>query len=216
MPLSLMRDRLEVLKHLLAPDGTIWVFLDDNEVHYLKVLMDESFGRDTFITSIAWRSADSSNNDAKQFSVDHNTILVYSKAAGWLSRPLPRTEGSNAHYSNPDSDPNGPWFPGNLSSPHPRKNLQFVITSPTGVRIEPPANGWRWSRESMDEKIATGEIVFSSDGKRLIRKTYLRNQKGLAPSSMWHDIDETGHNRQAKYELSSPLISYPLHLSKVL
>jgi adenine-specific DNA-methyltransferase len=199
--LSLMRDRLEILRRLLTPDGTIWVFLDDNEVHYLKVLMDEVFGRATFITSVAWRSADSSNNDAKQFSIDHNTILVYSRENGWLSRPLPRTEESNAHYSNPDNDPNGPWFPGNVSSPHPRKNLQFDIISPTGVRIEPPANGWRWSRESMDEKIASGEIVFSSDGRRLTRKTYLRNQKGLSPSSMWHNINETGHNRQAKYEL---------------
>src|ERR1035437_843727 len=65
--LSLMRDRLEILRRLLAENGTLWVFLDDNEVHYLKVLMDEVFGRATFITSIAWRSGDAPNNDAKQF-----------------------------------------------------------------------------------------------------------------------------------------------------
>jgi adenine-specific DNA-methyltransferase len=186
--LSLMRDRLEILRRLMAETGTIWVFLDDNEVHYLKVLMDELFGRATFVTSVVWRSGDAPNNDAKQFSVDHNTILVYSKTPGWLSNPLPRTEDANAHYSNPDNDPNGPWFQGNLSSPHPRKNLQFNIISPTGHTIKPPANGWRWSRESMDEKIAAGEIVFTKEGTRLMRKTYLKNQKGLAPSTLWDNI----------------------------
>jgi adenine-specific DNA-methyltransferase len=199
--LSLMRDRLEMLQKLMAETGTIWVFLDDNEVHYSKVMMDEVFGRATFITSVVWRSGDAPNNDAKQFSVDHNTILVYSKMPGWLSNPLARTEDANAHYTNPDNDPNGPWFQGNLSSPHPRKNLQFNIISPTGHSIKPPANGWRWSRESMEEKIASGEIVFTKEGTRLMRKTYLKNQKGLAPSSLWDNIEETGHNRQAKYEL---------------
>jgi adenine-specific DNA-methyltransferase len=127
--LSLMRDRLAFLKTLLSDDGTIWIIIDDNECHYLKVLCDELFGRSCFITSIAWRSADSSNNDSKQFSIDFNTILVYSKKPGWLSIPLPRTEESNSHYSNPDNDSRGPWFSGNLSSPNPRPNLRYNIDS---------------------------------------------------------------------------------------
>jgi adenine-specific DNA-methyltransferase len=199
--LSLMRDRLEILRRLLSSDGTIWVHLDDNEVHYLKVVMDEIFGRANFVTSVMWRAADSSNNDAKKFSVDHNVILVYSSQPGWVSYPLPRTEEANEHYSNPDNDPRGPWFTGNLSSPNPRPNLRFKITSPKGFTIDPPANGWRWSKETMQEKIDSAEIVFSKDGKRVIKKTYLADQKGLAPSTVWADIDETGHNRQAKYEL---------------
>lgn len=199
--LNLIRDRLYIIQKLLTQDGTLWITIDDNECYYLKILCDEVFGRANFVTSIAWRSGDAPNNDAKQFSVDHNLILLYSKTPGWLSKPLPRTEEANAHYTNPDNDPNGPWFQGNLSSPHPRKNLQFDIVSPTGHIIKPPANGWRWSRESMEEKIASGEIIFTKEGTRLLRKTYLKNQKGLAPSSLWDNIEETGHNRQAKYEL---------------
>ena len=199
--LSLMRDRVELLKRLLSPDGSLWVHLDDNEVHYMKVLLDEVFGRRNFITSVAWRAADSSNNDATQFSIDHNSILVYAAQPGWKSIPLPRTEESNAHYSNPDNDPRGPWFSGNLSSPNPRPNLRYTITSPQGHVIQPPANGWRWSEETLEEKIAEGEIVFSEDDTRIIRKTYLADQGGLAPSTVWSDIEETGHNRQAKYEL---------------
>jgi adenine-specific DNA-methyltransferase len=199
--LSLMRDRIALLWKLLSPDGTLWVHLDDNEVHYLKVLMDEIFGRQCFVASVAWRAADSSNNDAKQFSIDHNTILVYSREPGWLSRALPRTDEANAHYKNPDNDPRGPWFMGNVSSPHPREKLQYDMTTPSGTSIPHPHNGWRWSRELAMKKIEAGQIIFVDDDTRIVHKTYLADQKGLAPSSMWHDIKQTGHNRQAKYEL---------------
>jgi len=199
--LGLMRDRVEILHRLLHPEGTLWMHLDDNEAHYMRVVLDEVLGRQNFIATVAWRAADSSNNDAKQFSIDHNLILVYSATPGWRSNPLPRTEESNAHYRNPDNDPRGPWFPGNLSSPNPRPNLRFDLLSPSGNVIHPPANGWRWSRERLEGMIATGDIVFSADGTRVIRKTYLADQKGLSPSSVWANIEETGHNRQAKYEL---------------
>jgi len=199
--LSLIRDRLEIIRRLLSDDGSLWITIDDNEAHYLKVLCDEIFGRNCSVSNIAWRSSDAANNDAKTFSVDHNHILVYSKNPGWLSYPLPRTDEANAHYKNPDNDPNGPWFMGNLSSPKPRPNLRYTVTSPTGHEINPPANGWRWQQSTMMEMIESGEIVFSSDGKRVIKKTYLKDQGGLSPSTMWDDIDDTGHNRQAKYEL---------------
>lgn len=199
--LDLMYTRLKILHKLLSDDGTIWIAIDDNECHYLKVICDSIFGRPNFVTGIAWRSADSSNNDSKQFSIDHNTILVYSKNPDWKSYSLPRTEEANAHYRNPDNDPKGPWFSGNLSSPNPRPNLRYNITSPIGFEINPPSNGWRWKKETVDEMIATGEIVFSEDGKRVIKKTYLADQKGLSPSSIWYDVEDTGHNRQAKYEL---------------
>jgi len=199
--LQLMSARIELLWRLLEPQGTIWVHLDDNEVHYLRVVMDEILGRQNFVSSIIWRAGDSSNNDSKQFSVDHNVILVYSRTPGWLSNELPRSEEANKHYKNPDNDSKGPWFQGNLSSPNPRENLRFNIISPEGHIIEPPANGWRWSKERVDEMIESAEIVFKDGGKKIMRKTYLADQKGLAPSSLWHDLNDTGHNRQAKYEL---------------
>tara|TARA_Y100001956_G_scaffold50981_1_gene49714 strand:+ start:7176 stop:8783 length:1608 start_codon:yes stop_codon:yes gene_type:complete len=199
--LTLMRERLEILRELLQEDGVIFISIDDNESHYLKVMCDELFGRNCFVTNIVWRAADSSNNDAKQFSIDHNHILVYSKNSGWLSYALERTEAANAHYKNPDNDPKGPWFSGNVSSPKPRPNLTYDVTSPSGELISPPKNGWRWNRERMAAMIETGEISFTADGKKLFKKTYLADQKGLAPSSLWDEIDDTGHNRQAKYEL---------------
>ncbi len=197
----MMLPRLKLLREFLTDDGAIFVSIDDNEVHHLRCLMDDVFGHENFVADIVWRSADSSKNDAKQFSIDHNHTLVYSREPEWLSIPLARTEADNEHYLNPDNDPNGPWFSGNLSSPNPRENLRYIVTSPKGNKIRPPSNGWRWERATLEEMIDSGEIVFSDDETRLIKKTYLKDQSGLAPSTLWADIEETGHNRNAKYEL---------------
>lgn len=199
--LCMMYPRLRLLKEFLREDGSIWISIDDNEVHFLRMICDQIFGAQNFVAVIAWRSSDSSNNDARVFSNDHNYVIVYSANNDWEAHALKRTEEKNAHYKNPDNDPMGAWFSGNVSSPKPRQNLRFIVTSPTGVQIEPPANGWRWKQETITAMIQRGEIIFSPDGRRLIKKTYLVNQKGLSPSSIWHDIDDTGHNRQAKYEL---------------
>jgi adenine-specific DNA-methyltransferase len=199
--LTFMKSRLEIAKDLLAPDGTIWIVIDEIEAHYLKVLCDQIFTRECFVSALAWRSADSSNQDSKKFSVDHNEILVYSKTPGWETQRLDRDDDSNAHYSNPDQDPRGDWFPGNVSSPNPRQNLKYKVKTPNGNEITFPKNGWRWSKERMAEMIKTKEIVFLDNETRLLRKTYLDGQKGLAPSSIWDDYEDTGHNRQAKYEL---------------
>ena len=199
--LSLIRDRLVILKKLLSDDGSIWISIDDNESHYLKVLMDEIFGRDCFVSNVIWRSTDNSNNDAKQFSVDHNHILVYSKTSGWLTNRLDRTEEQAKHYKNPDGDPRGPWFDGNpISSPNPRENLRYNIQTPSGKEIPPSKNGWRWSTETLKQKISTGEIRFNKDETNILRRTYLEDQGGLPPTTLWSDLNITGHNRQAKYE----------------
>ena len=198
--LAMMWPRLELLRELLAEDGSIWVSIDDREAHYLKVIMDEVFGRGNFLADVIWRSSDAPNNDAKTFSLDHNHTIVFSKSIGWLSNSLDRNDDQTAHYKNPDNDPRGPWFAGNLSSPKPRPNLTYSVLSPQGNQIIPPANGWRWKRETLEAMILTGEIRFNSIGTKLQKRTYLQDQKGLAPSSIWFDLEETGHNRQAKYE----------------
>lgn len=201
--LSLMKPRLELLRLLLSEDGSIWITLDDNEVHYFKIMCDEIFGRNSFITSISWRISDNSNNNVLTFSEDHNNILVYSKKTIWKPKFL-NDDKRRTHFKNPDNDPKGSWFDGNpVNNPGWRPNLQFNITGPFGDMIKHPPNGWRWSKETIDEKLSTGELRFSVDGKRLIRRTYLNESEGLPPSNLWIDLEETGHNRQAKYELKA-------------
>ena len=198
--LSMMLPRLELLRDLLSEDGSIWVTIDDNEAHYLKVLMDEVFGRGNFVANVVWRSSDNSNNDARTFSVDHNQVLVYSASPGWLTIKQDAVE-KRTHFRNDDNDPRGPWFDGNpLNSPKPRENLKYVLTAPNGNRIQPPPNGWRWEPATMQEKLATGEIRFNENMTGIKRRTYLYEMKGLPPSTLWTDLLKTGHNRQAKSE----------------
>ncbi|QQR68197.1 MAG: site-specific DNA-methyltransferase [Alphaproteobacteria bacterium] len=201
--LGLMRDRLEILRNLLSEDGSIWITIDDNECHYLKVLCDEVFGRSCFISDVVWRTSDNSNNNVTKFSLDHNDVLIYAKEPDWSPKFL-NDMNKRKHFKNPDNDPRGAWFDGNpVNNPGLRTNLQFDIVTPKGNKIKHPPNGWRWSRETIEEKMKTGEIRYSPDYTRLIRRTYLADMEGLPPSTLWTDLEETGHNRQAKYELKN-------------
>ena len=117
----------------------MWVHCDDSEGARLRVALDEIFSEAGFVANIIWRTTDNRNNDAKQFSWDHNYLLVYTKDPQWRSNRLPRSEGQAKHYTNPDNDPRGPWFDGNpVDSPNPRENLRYDIVSPTGHVIKPP------------------------------------------------------------------------------
>ncbi|GAE28603.1 type III restriction-modification system methylation subunit [Halalkalibacter wakoensis JCM 9140] len=199
--LNMIYPRLKLARNLLSDKGAIFISIDDHEAANLIKICDEIFGENCFVCSAIWRSSDNSNNDAKQFSNDHNYTLVYSKKPLW--QPKKQFDLSKQqHFKNPDNDPNGPYFDGNpLNSPNYRENLIYDVISPTGHVIKPPKNGWRWSKETLQQKIETGEIRFTEDGKRFRRRTYLKDMTGLPPSSLWTDLERTGHNRQAKYEL---------------
>ncbi len=199
--LSMMYPRLYLARNLLRDDGVIFISIDDNEAANLKLLCDEVFGEECFIANSIWRSKDNSNNDSKRFSGDHNHTLIYSRSPSWQPQKL-FDDSKRSHFKNRDGDPNGAYFDGNpLNSPNYRENLLYSIFSPHGLEIKPPKNGWRWSKETMQEKIDSGEIRFTEDGSGIRRRTYLKDMEGLPPSSLWIDLEKTGHNRQAKYEL---------------
>ncbi|MFH1912850.1 MAG: site-specific DNA-methyltransferase [Pseudomonadota bacterium] len=201
--LSLMYPRLELLRELMTEDGSIWITIDDNEGHYLKVILDEIFGRDSFIAEVSWRNSDNSNNNVTKFSQDHNVIQIYAHCRDWTPNFL-NDPAKRKHFKNPNNDPRGPWFDGNpVNNPALRPTLQFDLVSPLGHTIKHPPNGWRWSKETIEGKLSTGELRYSDDGKRLIRRTYLEDMLGLPPSTLWTDLEDTGHTRQAKYELKS-------------
>lgn len=202
--LSMLRDRLVQLKSLLAPNGSIWVHLDDAEVHRCRCVMDEVLGSGNFVAQITWRSSDNSNNDARTFSNDTNTLLVYSRTPGWTSERESASLDRLPHYKNPDNDPRGPYFDGNpLNSPNPRENLMYDLEAPNGNVIPPPPNGWRWERSTLEQRMSSGEIRWRPGYTGIFRRTYLADHSGLPASNLWADLDQTGHNRQAKYELKN-------------
>jgi adenine-specific DNA-methyltransferase len=200
--LSMMYPRLELLRELLAEDGSIWVTIDDNEAHYLKVIMDEVFGRKNFVANVVWQHSIQGQGYQGKFTLNHNQILCYQKSEKFTLGVFQREEHHNRAYSNPDNDPKGLWRTGDVRNGLYRPNLRYQITTPSGKIIEPPPNGWRWSKDTLAEKISTGEIIFSADESRIIRKIYLCDQEGRVPDSWWMG-DESGTTRQAKAELKS-------------
>ena len=144
--LSLMRDRLELLRNLLAPDGSLWITIDDNEAHYLKVLCDEVFGRANFIASVIWRKNYAPKSSAKHLSVDHDYILIYAKnESTWKPNPMPRSEKQDKAYKNLDGDPRGQWKTSDLSARNPYSLGIYSVTCPSGRVVEGPPKGRYWS-----------------------------------------------------------------------
>jgi adenine-specific DNA-methyltransferase len=200
--LTFMKNRLDAAKELLAEDGSIWVTLDNNEVYYLKPLMDELFGRENFVTDIIWVNNRQSKGYLDQISLHHNTILVYRKSEQFSLNALSRTEEDNKNYNNPDNDPHGAWRPSDVRNSLWRPNLQYDITTPSGNIIRHPENGWRFSKDTFERELAAGKIKFSEDETRVIRKIYLADQKGRAVESVWQ-TDTAGTTREANSEIKA-------------
>ena len=195
--LSFMNKRLRIAKQLLSDRGVIFISIDDNEQAQLKLLCDEVFGLNGFIANVIWKHTQQSKNDELYFSRQYNYTLCYAKQKECLPRfYFKRTDDDNINYKNPDNDPKGLWRSGDVRSPNFRKTLCFDIISPNGEIIHAPKNGWRWSEDSIKEKIETGEIVFKPDGTGIICKIYLCDQKGRTPENLWEG-PRFGTTRQA-------------------
>lgn len=202
--LSFMRDRLVLLRDLLAPDGSLWIHLDDVEQHRMRCLLDEVFGADNFVASVVWEKADTVRNDARRFSGSHDQMHIYARDVRlWFTNRLPRTEDANAVYRNPDNDPRGPWLAVPLQAPGLRPNSGHVVVSPTtGKRHLPPAGKcWRRQPDEIDKLIADGRVYFGRDGNGVPQlKKFLTDVGDLVPDTVW-SVKDVGGNRQSKAEL---------------
>lgn len=198
--LSMMYSRLKLARNLLSDDGVIFISIDDNEQANLKKICDEVFGLSNFLANVVWKHTEQSKNDEKYFSRQYNHLLVYRRSDKLLPFRLPRMESDNKNYSNPDNDPNGDWRSGDVRSPNYRKTLCFDIVTPSGKKISSPDNGWRWSEDSIKEKIDSGEIIFNQDESKIIRKIYLKNQEGRVPENLWQG-ELSGTTRQANNQI---------------
>ncbi|MBT9386329.1 site-specific DNA-methyltransferase [Pseudooceanicola sp. CBS1P-1] len=200
--LAMIVPRLMLLREFLSEDGSIWVSIDDNEGHYLKVVMDEIFGRRNFVDTVIWEKADSPRNSARQFSSDHDYIFVYAKNEAWVPKRLPRSAEKNAIYKNPDDDPRGPWLPGDPYANKPYSKGQYVVTGPTGREFQPPVGRfWRISQEKLQDLDKDGRIWWGpTKNARPSIKRYLTEVSDLVPRTLWKK-DEVGSNRTSKNEL---------------
>lgn len=203
--LGMMFPRLELLRELLAEDGSIWVTIDDNEGHYLKAIMDEVFGRKRFLVNIPWESRYSRSNDAI-FSLSHNHILVYANNPNlWknVRNRLPRTDAQAKQYKNPDNDPRGLWRAIPWDAPNIRENLSYPITTLTGkIKRPPPGRCWSRTEAQWLEIVAAGLAYFgkSGDGSPSF-KSYLREAPPIVPNTWWSHED-AGHTDEAQKEIA--------------
>jgi adenine-specific DNA-methyltransferase len=202
--LSLMYPRLELLRDFLTEDGSIWVSIDDDEAHYLKVIMDEIFGRKNFIANVVWEKKFSPQNDAKWLSDSHDHILVYARNKEiWHPNLLPRTQEMDERYKNPDNDPRGVWTSSDLTVKTYSANTDYPITLPSGRVVNPTESRcWSVSKEKFDELVKDNRIYFGENCNNMPRvKRFLSEvQSGSVTKTIWFRID-AGDNQEAKKEV---------------
>lgn len=221
--LSMMYPRLELLRELLAEDGSIWITIDDNEAHYLKVILDEIFGRRNFIANIVWQKKYTLANDAIWLSDNHDHILLYAKNKSiWRPNKLPRTSSSNKTYKNPDNDPRGVWMSDNYTcnkSADERPNLYYAITNPfTGETVWPKRTAvWRYDPVTHETNIKENLVYWGVDGKnrtpRYKRFLNALRSEGRVSETIWLHQD-VGHTQDAKRECLSFNTDYPFSTPK--
>ena len=207
--LSMMLPRLQLLRELLREDGSIWVTIDDNEGHYLKVLMDEVFGRGNFVANVVWEKKFSPQNDAHQLSINHDHLLVYAKRGEiWRPALLPRSTKQLNNFKNPDADPRGGWLSADYTcakTRDERPNLFYAITNPiTGKQVLPsPTRVWAYDRESTKQNQVDNLLYWGAKGENerpRLKKFVESVQAGTVPTTIWRN-DEVGNNQDAKKEV---------------
>ncbi|WP_366523254.1 site-specific DNA-methyltransferase [Janthinobacterium sp.] len=217
--LGLMRDRLEIIKKLMTDDGSLWITIDDNESHYLKVVCDEIFGRANFISNVVWQKKYTIANDAKWLSDNHDHILIYAKSKDrWRPNKMPRTDEMNARYKNPDKHPKGAWKATPLHAKSGSdSNRNFSFTFKNGLVWSPPPGTFpRFSEQTLRRLDEGDEIWFGKDGGSApSRKTFLSEltEDGTPCPTVWLHT-EAGHNHEAREEVKSFNVENPFDTPK--
>lgn len=206
--LSLIRDRIEIIRTLLSADGSLWITIDDNEAHYLKVLCDEIFGRKNFVSNLIWQKKFSPQNDAKFISSQHDHILVYAKNKEQFVINKLFDDNKVDRSRNLDGDERGSWksvdYTCNKNKTE-RPNLYYPIKQPnTGEEILPKETAvWRFSRDRHEANVAEGLVYWGKDGKNSVPRfkkfTDANITVGSVPTSIWFHQD-VGNTQDAKKE----------------
>ena len=203
--LCMMWPRLQLLRELLAEDGVIFISIDDNEQHRLRMMMDEIFGGENFVAMIIWEKVYSPKSSAKYFSENHDFVAVYARNKEEFKLGLlPRTEEADSRYANSDNDPRGLWKPSDLSARNPYSKGVYAITCHGGRVIEGPPSGRFWviSEDKFLAMDADNRIWWGEDQNQVpaIKRFLSEVKQGLVPETIW-TYKEVGHTQDAKKTL---------------
>ena len=205
--LEAVTSRIALVRKLLRDDGSLWISIDDSEVHYLKVACDAIFGREHFIGTVIWERRTTSEN-RRAFARKHEYLLIYAKdAAIWSStrNSMPLPDQVKKRYKNPDADPRGPWqsISANVQDGHATSSQFYQFRAPSGkLHRLPNGRCWAYTKEKMFKEIANNNIWFGKDGNGVPRiKSFLADRSdGVAPDTLWK-ADDVGTTSEAKKEL---------------
>ena len=201
--LGLMRDRLEIIRRLLADDGSLWITIDDNEAHYLKVMCDEIFGRRHFVVNGLWQKRTSP--DARLSIGDaHDHVLIYAKEKSLFTlNKLPLSPEQAAQFKNPDGDSRGPWTSADFTAQGWRPNQMYKVRTPSGAEYDPPAGRcWGNVEGEFNRLLRENRLWFGREGDARPRvKNFLSEHEGVRAWSWWPN-NEVGHNQEAKKEIN--------------
>jgi len=213
--LSLMRDRLEIIRRLLSDDGSLWITIDDNEAHYLKVLCDEVFGRPQFIGGVVWEKSDSPRMDAQFFSSRHDYVLSFAKNIESLvfKKLTQESEELPSHYDKKDESGRTYYLKplramgGQGDSRAARPNLFYPLSAPDGSEVFPrkqnSADGaWRWSKEKVENEKERIEWRKGKTGWTPYFRIYADTSVGRPVETIWFHKD-VGSNRTSKAQVKA-------------
>jgi len=202
--LSMILPRLKLARTLLAQDGVIFISIDDHEVASLRKVADEVFGESNFVASAVWQKR-TSPEARKRLAAGHEYVLVYARDATVIEEalsPLPLDERDRSAFSNPDSDPRGPWVSSDFTAPGFRPNQMYAITTPSGAVVSPPPGRcWMNLEDEYKKQVAERRFWYGPDGTGIPRrKTYLAERNGKSAWTWWPN-SEVGHTQEGTREV---------------
>lgn len=206
--LCMMYPRMMILHELMSEDGSIWMNIDDNEMHHARLLMDEIFGRSNFKSTIVWQKRTSPDSRVN-LGAAHDYILVYAKNKEEIDLNLVPLSGERASdYTNPDGDPDGRWASIDMTGQtgHATEDQYYEIETPNGNTYKPPEGRcWAYAKDTFEDLVEKGRVWFGEDGSNRPRfKKYLHEAEGMTEWTWWEN-EKVGHNQEAKKELKEIL-----------
>ena len=201
--LCMMTPRLKLLQRLMSDDGVIFVSIDDNEVHHLRMLMDEIWGETNFVADFIWNHRKSSQNDV-DVSLSHNHTLTFAKNR--TKTKLSPLEIDISKFNNPDNDPRGEWVADPFDAPNIRPNLTYEITNPNTGEVFLPTQGrhWRTTKDKFEEMLLDNRIIWGKTGKTKPQFKRFKSEaedKGTNPFTIWSDIGTATEGTKELMEL---------------
>jgi len=188
--LTFMKNRLEIARELLKEDGAIFVQCDDNEQAYLKLLMDDTFGRENFVSTIVWKRKRGRDNSARWFSKAHEYFLVYAKQKNILYFNLiEMDEETKLQYKNPDNDKRGNWRMLACWARGTQGGVKYDFTTKGGQHFSERL--WLFSKENLKNLDQEDKLVIRGDN--IYRKLFIHEHKGQVLESIWSDASNAAN-----------------------